>query len=191
MKSYNTSLIECYRTDSETSHADAVIARAVCFANIGQFEQAIRHLTASHLHTDSIRNARGVCLMRMGKFDDAVQLYRSLVLMPGCTWMMPDMPVIYRTNFATSLLITGRRAGCLSCLREMTERDHPSVVRLQTAISEWEQCLTWWPWMFWKIGLEPKLPVSLSFPPGDFFEPASPPRRAVNHATSTHPQLAA
>ena len=177
MKSQNTSLVEPMKTNSEMSHADAVIIRAVGYANAGQFEQAIRHLTASHLNNDSIRNARGVCLMRMGKSDDAVRLFRSLVLMPGCTWMMPDTPVIYRTNFATSLLITGRRAGCLSCLLEMAERDHPSVVRLRTAISEWEHRLTWWQWLSWKLGLEPKLPVSMSFPPGDFFEPASPPRR--------------
>lgn len=188
MKSQRFTQTESKGPPSSGSRSESVVKKVASLADAGQLEQAIHQLASSNLLTGDIRNARGVCLMRMGRVDDAVQLYRSLVLMSGCTWMMPNLPVIYRTNFATALLMSGRRIGCLDCLLEITERDHPSVVRLRKALRDWEHGFDWRQWLCWKIGVEPRVPVALSFPPGDFFEPDSSPPLAGTAAQ--HPQLA-
>ncbi len=52
-------------------------------------------------------NAKGVCLMRLGQFSEALNLFRSLALRPGCIWTRDDLPNHLKTNFATALLLSG------------------------------------------------------------------------------------
>ncbi|MCA9111355.1 MAG: hypothetical protein KDA52_15485 [Planctomycetaceae bacterium] len=179
MKSQRSKTIGQTGPPAEQTQSEILIDKAVRLVDTGQLEQAIKVLASSNLNTHAIRNARGVCLMRLGRVADAVQLYRSLVLMQGCTWMNPELPVIYRTNFATSLLLSGRKTGGLEALLEIREPDHPSVVRLREAFQKWEQNLTWGQWLLWKFGVDPKSPVTLAFAPGDFAEPPPEPRRTT------------
>mgnify|MGYP002624573921 CR=1 FL=1 len=117
-----------------------------------------------------IVNARGVCLLRTGRYDEAVALYRNLVLQPGCTWMRKDRPLHYKTNFAVALLLSGRPSGCLDMLHELTAEAPPIGDVLRSAIKRWESTLPFWSWLNWKLcgAAPPDRPVCLDFEPGDF-----------------------
>jgi len=101
-----------------------------------------------------------------------VKEYRDLVVNPGCTWMRPDVPTIYKTNFAIALLLAGRPAGCLQVLDELRQEEHPAVQRLRAVMSKWEQGLSFWQKLNWYIGkIEPNRPVTIDFTPGDLSDP--------------------
>lgn len=152
---------------------EKLLREAVTLANSARPDQALAVLNRSNMNTDAVRNARGVCLMRLGRNEDALLLFRSLVLVPGGTWMKRDLPVIYRTNFCTVLLLTGRVSGCWDTLAEIDEKDHPSVVRLRETLDRWRRSLKGWSWLIWKMGSDPAVPVKLDFEPGEFHEPPS------------------
>ena len=145
-----------------------VVART---ADAGHLENALHLLAAANQNTNETRNARGVCLMRIGRISDAVRTLRSLVLAPNCTWMKPDLPVIYGANFVTALLLAGQPGGGRDLLREIAQQEHPSVIRLWEALKDWERGLTWWQWLNWKTGLVPDVPIELKFVPGEFADP--------------------
>jgi len=117
-----------------------------------------------------VQNARAVCLMRLGRGDDAAQILRQLVMPAGCTWMRPDAPLIYKLNFATSLLLRGLPSGCLSTLREIHEPTHPTSIALQAAVQRWVKSLSPWSRFLWTIGgVEPDgCRVPIDFVPGLF-----------------------
>lgn len=113
--------------------------------------------------------------MRLGRLADAVRIYRLLVLHSGSTWMNVGLPVIYRTNFSTALLLAGLIPGAVSALNEIDQEDHPAVIRLRHAIGNWELSLSVWQRLNWKLGLAPDIPVELPFAPGDFVDPRAAP----------------
>ena len=117
-----------------------------------------------------IVNARGVCLMRSGKYNEAVALFRNLVLQPGCIWMRKDRPAHYKCNFAAALLLGGHPGGCLEILQELRGQEPPEAALLRSAIKKWESTLPFWAWVNWKTGrIEPdNCPVPIDFEPGDF-----------------------
>ncbi|REJ90632.1 MAG: tetratricopeptide repeat protein [Planctomycetota bacterium] len=158
--------------DRQDSKSDGLLHKVAQLLSEGQPAQALALLDRSNLNSPAFVNARGVCLMRLTRLDDALRLFRSLVLAPGCMWMKPDLPVIYRTNFATILLLTNHPAGCLDVLREVSERDHPSVIRLKRTLEEWVAGLSWHHWMAWKLGLEPSVPVQIDYAPGEVEDPS-------------------
>ncbi|MEZ6073158.1 MAG: tetratricopeptide repeat protein [Pirellulales bacterium] len=135
-----------------------------------QYHRAIALSTRKGGQELSVINARGVCLMRIGKIDEAVTLFRNLVLQPGCIWMRKDRPAFYKYNFATALLLSGRPAGCLDVLRELGAQDPPTAGVLRAAIKRWESTLPLWNWLDWKLyGSAPSdRPVLIDFEPGDF-----------------------
>ena len=78
-------------------------------------------------------------------------------------------PTIYRTNFATALLMSGHPAGCEEILADLVDKTHPSVQRLIKAIDQWVKSLTFWQKLNWWVGrIEPKdCHVRLDFVPGE------------------------
>ena len=59
-----------------------------------------------------------------------MRLYYGLVLNPGCTWMRPDLPLVYKTNYATALVLGGNPSGCLGDsgrAQRRAESDRPAV----------------------------------------------------------------
>jgi pentatricopeptide repeat protein len=175
MKTKHNSRGQNTENAQEQSEFEEKLLDAIQVAEEGHLERALAHLGRLKLNTETVRNARGVCLLRMGKFEEALQLFRQMVLAPGCTWMKRDLPVIYRTNFCTALLLGGHPSGCYNCLGEINEQHHPSVSRLREAMQQWEQQLSWWPWLLWKLGVEPGVPIELEFNPGDFFDKSDEP----------------
>lgn len=103
-------------------------------------------------------NAIGVCLMRLGKAREAVDVYQGMVMKPGCTWMRPEVPKLYKLNFATALLLKGTPAGCLGTL---SERSQLSFLRR-------------WDWRLSHVE-PPNCQIELDFPPGEFFHSSAKP----------------
>lgn len=114
-----------------------------------------------------LKNARGVCLMRMGKHQEALDLYRGLVLQSGTIWMRPESPTACKVNFATALLLAGHPAGCDGVLAEINREDHPAVIRLRLALKQWKSELSVWQRLLLAIGQEPSHPATLPFAPGE------------------------
>lgn len=135
-----------------------------------QYEKALSLTTRRGGQDLEIVNARGVCLMRLGKYNEAVVLFRNLVLQPGCVWTRKDRPPHYKCNFATALLLSGRPAGCLEILHELGDDAPPVAAALRSTIKQWESSLSLPAWLAWKFyGSVPSTqPVSIDFEPGDF-----------------------
>lgn len=135
----------------------------------GQYDQAALVLAkcgpAKHL-----LNVRGVCLLRAGEAAEAILLYRTLVLQPGCTWTRLNLPLAYKRNFATALLMGGLPSGCLDILEELGIANDASVQHLHRAIRNWEKSLGFWSRWNWRINrIEPKVcHVPIDFVPGEF-----------------------
>ncbi len=149
-----------------------LLDRAIQLAAAGNPGESLQTLAQISEASPDIINARGVCLMRLGRAEEAVRLFRSLVLTPNCTWMKADLPVIYRTNFSTALLLAGMPLGARETLAEIAEKSHPSVVRLQQALNSWEQQLGLWQRFCLKLGLAPEAAVAVTFLAGDFVDAA-------------------
>lgn len=90
--------------------------------------------------------------MRLGRIAAAVATYRSFVLKSGCTWTRPELPDLYRVNFATALLLHGHPAGCLSILAEVRDPGDPAVASLRAEVAAWEKSLSWWHRLNWRFG---------------------------------------
>ncbi|MCA9074481.1 MAG: hypothetical protein KDA93_05570 [Planctomycetaceae bacterium] len=154
--------------DQSVGSSLPLVSKAVRLADVGEYEEALRMLANGNSSSQEILNARGVCFMRLGRPADAVRVFRSLVLPSGCIWMKPELPVIYRTNFSTALLLAGLPLGVRDTLQEIAEKDHPSVRRLSNAVAQWERRMSWWQYLSWKYGFPPKLPLTIDFLPGEF-----------------------
>ena len=86
----------------------------------GNYQKAL-DLLRSAGREPRMQNAIGVCLMRLGRTEDAVRVFRELVLAPGGIGLKPEIPLIPKVNFATSLLLAGHRTGCLDVLAGLGE----------------------------------------------------------------------
>ena len=152
---------------------DFTFNRAIALSDLGHHDEALKALATIAGSSTAIMNARAVCLLRKGQTAAALRLFRSFVLQPGCTWMKTELPVIDCTNFSTALLLDGHPLGVRDTLASIIQRDHPSVVRLNRALRDWEHTLTWWQRFNWRFGLDPGVPVPISFVPGEFVDPPS------------------
>jgi hypothetical protein len=110
-----------------------------------------------------------------------VRLFRTLVLAPGCTWPRPNLPNVYKTNFATALLLAGHPSGCVEILAEVRDERDAQVQRLRAAIRKWESELSFFQRLNWWVArVEPSgRPVPLEFEPGELLRPAEVPAVAA------------
>lgn len=157
-----------------SSTGDATMQRIVRFVEASNYEKAL-DLLNSAARSPEARNARGVCLLRLGRYQDAMRLYRDLVMAPGGTWLRGDVPLHQKFNYAVSLLLGGHPAGCLEVLADINEREHPMNLTIRAAIRKWEASLPFFARLNWKFGkIEPaNHPVRVDFLPGDFGFPVS------------------
>jgi hypothetical protein len=141
-------------------------------AAAGQYDRAVS-LSSLHSADDPvIANARGVCLMRDGRLAEALDLFRWLVMNPGCTWIRTDRPNYFLTNYATILLLTGHWEDCLAVLREV-KTDSAVVKRLRAVFQAWEATLTFGQKLHWWVhrAVPPDHPIEIDFTPGEFGPP--------------------
>jgi hypothetical protein len=146
-----------------------------------QYEKALGVLGPAAGQDQELANAMGVCLMRLGRIEEAVRLFRMLVLAPGCTWPRPNLPNVYKTNFATALLLAGHPSGCVEILAEVRDERDAQVQRLRAAIRKWESELSFFQRLNWWVArVEPSgRPVPLEFEPGELLRPAEVPAVAA------------
>jgi hypothetical protein len=156
-------------TASDTPALNPAIKQASSLIQKKEYARAANLLAAAG-YEPQVRMTLGVCLMRIGCVDRAVDLFRSLVLMPGTVQERSDVSNAAKRNFATALLMKGLPSGALSVLTETHNLDHPMAVRLNSAIKQWEKSLSWFRWLDWKLnGIEPaNCKVLIDFEPGEF-----------------------
>lgn len=154
------------------AHEADRVAEALCkvqaLLDAGDVKQALARVSALGSLPDlRLKNARGVCLMRTGCLDGAVRVFREFVLAPGGYLLRSDIPVIYKTNLATALLLSGNVSGGMDVLGEIRERTHPAVAKLLAAIGKWRAGLNPWQKLGWVLGTYTPQFIPLDFPPGD------------------------
>jgi Flp pilus assembly protein TadD len=172
-------------TIANAQSTSSVLSEAITLADAGNPERALQLLKSEGKSTDAVINARSVCLMRLGRGEDARKALRTTVMQSECTWLKPDVPVIYRTNFCMALLLSGHPQGCLSLLTDIKEQNHPSAQRVQQALDAWKRGLTFWQRLQCNVGIEPEVQFVPDFVPGDFVEPLSTPGPVVSTQNST------
>jgi hypothetical protein len=118
-------------------------------------------------HDAPMKNAQGVCLMRKGLAAEAVRVYRTLVLDNTGLFMKENLPTVYKTNYALALMLSGLATGGLDILKELAGDNHESVRKLQTVADAWKAKLSFAQKIGLRLGLDPKRPVVLDFPPGE------------------------
>ena len=157
-------------TPPSNAISGSLLEKMIACAQEGRYEQALKLARGKGGQSLDVQNAEGVCLMRLGRPEAAVQVFRGLVINPGCTWMRRDRPVHYKVNFATALLLHGLTGGCLDMLSDLHGETTPMVDRLRGAIRKWEKSLPMFAWLDWKINrvASSSRPVTLNFPPGEF-----------------------
>lgn len=149
---------------------DEVLQRAMKLIAAGKLQKAVDLLNAKAIRDGAHQNVKGVCLLRLGQPEEALRVFRSLVLSPGCTWMRADAPILHKVNFASALLLAGRPSGCLETLGEIHQEEDPRVQQLRAAIKRWVSTLSLWQKLNWWFGrLEPgNRPVVIDFELGDY-----------------------
>jgi hypothetical protein len=154
---------------SVSGAAGAEQQRLVELVARGDYDRAIQFLHATGKGSAS-QHDKAVCLMRLGRFAEAVEILRKLVLNHDCVWMRPDVPLVYKTNFATALLLGGHPAGCRSLLGELDDGTIPAVIKMREILSNWEKTMNFWQRLNWRwMGIEPEnKPVLFDGVAGDF-----------------------
>ena len=108
-----------------------------------------------------------VCLLRNGEAEEAVRLYRQIVVTSGGYQLRREAPIEHKTSFAAALLQSGRIQGAEDVLYEIGDAAHPAVVRLRRDIRRFRESQSLLRRIVWKCGLKPEVPVPLTEPMGD------------------------
>lgn len=147
------------------SEETSVLAKVRRLLETERYEEA---LTLARSRSEApMRNALAVCLMRMGKADEAVRVYRGLVLDRTGLFLREQVPTTFKTNYALALMLSGHPVGGLNILGELANETHPSVQKLREAVQDWKTQLSVFQKLGLKLGLDPQHPVVLHSPPGE------------------------
>lgn len=150
-----------------SDHVLALYTKAVRQLEAGHPHEAVNAVRAQASSDPILKNLLGVALMRDGHAIEAVKVYRQMVTAAGGLTLRPEAPTVFKTNFATALLLDGKVAGAESTLDETADESHPAVQKLRGLISRWRSELSLWQKLQWRLGMEPNHPVPFDFPPGD------------------------
>ena len=143
------------------------LARVQALLDENRPQDAAELLRRSGISNSTLSNAYGVCLMRCGELDKALDVYHNLCLSTSVC-VKRDVPAEHMANYATALLLKRNVSGCRAVLQQIRESSNPAVVRLRSAIYQWEQSLSWAQRIRLKLlGRMPSRPIELPFPPGD------------------------
>jgi hypothetical protein len=143
-----------------------LLAKADQLLQAGEPKKALDLIARAKFNSPWTTNALGVCQLRLGNAKVAVDVFRGLVLAAGGILLRSDVPAVFKTNYATALLLAENMGGCLSVLAEVRD-EHPAVGKLKAAIQRWKEGMTLWQKINWYMGGQPDRPVALDFPPGD------------------------
>jgi hypothetical protein len=156
-----------YRIPPKPPELANLFAKADQLLAAGRPAEAFLFISRAKSKSPWATNALAVCQLRQGNVRTALDIFRGLVLAAGGINVRSDIPVVFKTNFAVTLLHAQNVAGCLSVLAKLNEDEHPTVARLNAAIDRWKANLTLWERMNWYMGGHPDRPVEMDFPSGD------------------------
>ena len=109
--------------------------------------------------------------LRLGRHELAVKIFRDLVF-PGGAFAIPDdTPTIFRSNYATSLMLVDNIVTGLEILGQIPDRQHPAVVQLKIAVRNWKASMSWLARVGLLIGITPQKPFSMDSAPGALLIP--------------------
>ena len=134
--------------------------------NEGRAQDALDLIHNSAQTTLEIENAKGVCLLRLGRTGEAVSVLRNLAFQ-GHICIPSDTPVVIRANFATAMLMAGHTDGAIAAIDHLSDKQHPAVGRIHTAIRRWKAGLTWPEKLCTYIGKPAGKAVVVDWVPGD------------------------
>ncbi len=132
----------------------------------GKTQEAVKAL--SREDSQWARNARGVCHLRLGDANAAVDTLRALVVTRHLN-LRAEAPLVFKTNLATALLLSGNTGGGESILCDIRDEQNEKVQKLRAAIEQWKARMSFWEKLRWWLGGEPARPFSLDDPPGDLW----------------------
>jgi len=112
------------------------------------------------------QNARGVCLLRLGRANEAVTILRDVVFPDNCICVPDDVPVLYRANFATAMILTRNIEAARHLLEHMDVHSHPYAEQLAAAFERWRKNHNWIQRLLGNLGWYPDESISLDFPLG-------------------------
>lgn len=144
-------------------------AKVASLVSRKQYDDAAKLLRTAPRSTWT-SNTLGVCLMRSGQIDEALKVYRALLLMPGTTQLRPEADDLCRINFATALMLHGLPSGALEVLNELQSPQLPAAELIRAAIEKWSRTLPLWRRLDWKFNrIDPRgTHVPIDFEPGEF-----------------------
>jgi hypothetical protein len=153
------------------SDPNTVLDRARQMLDKGQAQAALDVLDSCGQSSRIIQNAKGVCMMRLGRHEPAVKIFRDLVF-PGGALAIPDeTPTIFRSNYATSLLLVDNIVTGLQMLGQIPDRRHPAVVQLKGAVRSWKRSMSFFARIGLVIGITPRKPFRMDSAPGALLIP--------------------
>ncbi|WP_166831052.1 hypothetical protein [Thalassoroseus pseudoceratinae] len=129
-------------------------------------QKALELISKSKSQAPSIVNATGVCQLRLGNASAAVNIYRRL-LVTGGIFIRPDAPDVFKVNFALAMLMDNNYPGFYSTLAEVSDDQHPALIKVKAGLKAWKQTLPFWQRLLFSCGVQLKVPVEFSFPLGD------------------------
>ena len=144
----------------------ALLQKIDALLNEGRPEDALRAIPSNLLTDPAYKNAQCVCFLRLGQIEAAVQGLRMICVTPHLS-LRPEVPLEFKVNFATALLLNGTVEGCLATLKEIGQDEHPSVQRLRQAIRAAKGS---WPLgrrLLWQLGFGSAPRVHLDYPAGE------------------------
>ena len=119
-------------------------------------------------HSDPwLRNLAAVCLLRLKRPPEALDLLRPIIWSANGLELRSDVPIVFKTNFATGLLMQGHVSAALNILHAIGNDPHPAVARLRSAIDQWKGTLSFFGRCKQALGIDPGHPISLDAVPGD------------------------
>jgi hypothetical protein len=132
----------------------------------GKPQEALNLLKHLGQNSALTKNIQGVCLLRLGKIHEAISIL-SEITFQGKVCIPPETPVVFRTNFATAMLMANNKEAAISVVEHLDDRQHPAVTRIRDAIRAWEKSLNIFQRLLSKAGIYPKKAIPLDFVPGD------------------------
>lgn len=130
----------------------------------GQPAAALELLGRNKQSSPWLTNAAAVCQLRLGNTSVAVDALRGLVL--SGLFLRPDVPTVFKLNFAVALIVDGNLPGGERVLHELRSEDHPAVRELREELQRWSSSMTFWQKLRYTVGGTPPRPFVLESPPG-------------------------
>jgi hypothetical protein len=162
-----TTTMELNETLPRTPKVNDLLAKVQVLLEDGKYPQVMELIARSKVDSPWVTHALGVCHLRLGNAAKAVEIFRGLVLRSGGLVLREDVPIVFKTNYATALFLSGNPDGGVSVLRELGEKSGEAGLKLFQALDQWIQELSLWQKLTWYLGGRPSRPIVLGFPAGD------------------------